>query len=67
MLLSGILLMLAGAASIVMGITQNNDVERQLEAIFNDGVTNPGTVWIVIGAIVVVIGIILLIFHLKKK
>lgn len=67
MIILSVILMLAGAASAVFGIIQNNDMELQMESIFSDGVANPGTVWIVVGAVALIVGIILLIIHFTKK
>lgn len=67
MLILSIILMLAGAASAVFGIMQNNDMELQMESIFSDGTANPGTVWIVIGAVALVVGVVLLVIHFTKK
>ncbi len=66
MLVIGILLVLAGAGSTIFGIVQNNDLERQMESIFESGTANPGTVWIVVGAVALVVGIILLVVNFKK-
>lgn len=66
MLMIGILLMLAGAGSTIFGIVQNNDLERQMESIFESGTANPGTVWIVVGAVALIAGIVLVIVHFKK-
>lgn len=67
MLVLSVILMLAGCASLAYGIIQNNDVEKQLESLFEKGSVNPGNVWIAIGAIALVIGIVLLIFHFVKR
>ena len=67
MLIGGILLLIAGAISCVVGITQNNNLEAQVTSLMNSGNANPGTIFIVIGAIAAAVGLILLILGLKNK
>lgn len=67
MTIAGIILALLGAVSCVYGITQNNSFESQLGSLLSSGSTNPGTTFIVIGAVAAVIGIVLLIIGLSKK
>lgn len=57
----GIILIIAGAASVTYGFVLNNSIEAQLEAVFYKGAVDPGTVWIGLGAGMAVLGIILLI------
>ena len=45
--------------SIIYGAELNNSVEAQLEAIFSTGSTDPGTVWIIIGAVLAFGGVAL--------
>ncbi len=63
----GIIMLIAGAIAALCGFNQNNSVEAQLGSILSSGSANPGTVWIVIGAILAVIGLIVVIASLSKK
>ena len=67
MAILGIILIVAGAASIVYGIIQNNSLAAQLTSLFSGGSGNPGTKWIIIGVIAVVAGIVLMVLNSKKK
>lgn len=67
MLILGVVLIVLGLASTIYGVTLNNSAEAQLNALFGTGVINPGTTWIIVGAVVGVIGIILLVVELLKK
>jgi len=67
MIIAGIIMIVVGAVSLIYGIIQNNSLEARLEAFFSSGTTDPGTVWIVVGAIVAVVGVILLIVGLMKR
>lgn len=67
MTIAGVILAILGAAGCVYGITQNNSFESQLGSFLSSGRTNPGTAFIVVGAIVAVVGIVLLIMGLSKK
>lgn len=67
MVVLSVILMLGGAISVILGIMQNNSLEAQLASVISSGKTNPGTMWIVIGVIAVVVGIILLVVSRKKK
>lgn len=66
MIIVGIILILAGGASAVYGVTQNNSWEAQLSSLFNSGSSDPGTMWIIIGAIAFVVGLVLLIAGISK-
>ena len=67
MIILGVILLIAGGASLVYGIQMNNSLEHQLESIFSNGTANPGTPFIAIGAVVAVVGLLLLIFGLVKN
>lgn len=67
MLILSVILIVLGLASTIYGVTLNNSAEAQLNALFGTGVINPGTTWIIVGAVVGVIGIILLVVELLKK
>lgn len=66
MIIVGVLLILAGGASAVYGVTQNNSWEAQLSSLFSSGSSDPGTMWIIIGGIAVVVGLVLLIAGITK-
>ena len=67
MVIIGIILMVAGAISAIYGIAQNNSLEAQLGSFLSSGSVNPGTPWIVIGVIALLVGLVLLIMGLRKK
>lgn len=56
-LVFGLILFLAGVVALVYGISMNNSLEHQLDSFFSSGSTDPGTVWIVLGAICGVAGV----------
>ena len=60
----GIILLLVGGAGLAYGIHLNNSIEAKLESIFSNGSTDPGTIYIVAGAVVACIGLILIIRHI---
>ena len=66
LLIIGVILALAGIISTIFGIVQNGDVEAQAEALLTGGSANPGTIWIILGAIALIAGIVLVIVHFKK-
>lgn len=67
MIVVGVILMVAGAASLIVGFSQNSSLEAQFTSILSSGATNPGTPWIIAGAIVATIGLVLLIAGVVKK
>jgi len=54
----GIILAIFGLGSCIYGIVQNNSMDAQLSSIFSSGRVNPGTIFIIIGAALAVIGIL---------
>ena len=58
MFLLGIILVVAGLGSAGYGFMQNNSLEAQFSSILSSGTANPGTMFIVIGVILLVVGII---------
>ena len=65
-LIFGFLFTGGGVFSVIHGNNLNNSVEAQWESYWNDGMTDPGTAWIIIGAALGIVGIIMLIsafFH----
>ena len=64
MTIGGIILGILGAVGIFYGVSMNNDMEAQLEYLFTYGKKNPGNGWIIIGAALAVIGVLM--FVLSK-
>ena len=67
MIAAGIVLMIAGVASIIYGVAQNDSMEAQFESIFNSGTKDPGNMWIIIGAVAAILGLVMLIAGLTKQ
>lgn len=67
MTILGILLLVAGVISAIYGNSMNNSVEAQLSSLFSSGTTDPGTTWIIIGVVAIVLGLILVVGGLRKK
>ena len=67
MIFLGILFILAGAGGAVYGVMQNNDAGKQLESLLSTGKTNPGTIFIVIGAAAALLGLIFIIIGLSSR
>ncbi len=59
-LLFGLLFSGGGVGSIIYGCNMNNSVEAQWDSFWNNGSTDPGTIWIILGAVAAVIGFIML-------
>ena len=67
MLVLGILLLLGGAGSLIWGFMQNNNAEAQLRSLLSSGQMDPGTIFIIVGAVCAVLGLILTIIGATKK
>ncbi len=67
MLALGIILIIAGAGSAIYGFISNNSWESQLSSLLSSGSVNPGTLWIIIGVVAIIIGIILTVVSSKKR
>ena len=67
MLIIGAILLIAGTAGLIYGITQNNSVTAQWSALLSSGSANPGTIYIIIGVIVAIIGLVLLVLGLLNR
>lgn len=67
MLVTGIILMIAGAGMFIGGNAQNNNAEAQLESLFSNGSINPGDTLLYIGIAAFVIGVILTIVGAVRK
>lgn len=67
MLIFGLIISFIGLASSIYGIVKNNDVEAQLESIFETGKTNPGTLFIVVGSLLIAVGIVLIVLYYHRN
>ena len=67
MTISGIILGILGAVGVFYGVSMNNDMEAQLEYFFTYGKKNPGNGWIIIGAALAVIGVLMIILSKIKE
>ena len=63
----GIFMLIMGVLSAIFGSAMNNDVDLQMEALFEHGTTNPGDPFVYIGVVVATIGLILFITGLAKS
>ena len=63
----GILLMLGGAGSLIYGIMSNADLINRARSFFTGANKNPGTVFIIIGIVALVIGLIVTIIAATRK
>ena len=66
-IISSIILYILGAISTIFGIVMNNDVEAQVVSILSGSGSNPGTVFSVIGVILLIVATILLVLGITKK
>lgn len=67
MLATSVVLLVLGAAGLVLGIVQSNGVDTPLHSVFTGSGTDPGTVFITFGAVALVIGLILLTAGLYRR
>lgn len=63
----GIILLILGVACAGYGYLQNNSIEAQLSSLLSTGTTNPGTIYIIIGAVVAVVGALVCGWSLYKR
>ena len=63
----GVILLILGVACAGYGYLQNNSIEAQLSSLLSTGTTNPGTIYIIIGAVVAVIGALVCGWSLYKR
>lgn len=63
----GAVLLILGVACAGYGYLQNNSIEAQLSSLLSTGTTNPGTIYIVIGAVVAVVGALVCVWSLYKR
>lgn len=67
MMIASIVLLVGGGLSLLYGFMQNGSLEAQIMSAFGSGKLNPGTPFMVIGGIALVVGIILLVVANQKK
>ena len=67
MFILGIILIIAGIGCAGYGFMQNNSLEAQLNSIMSTGTADPGTMFIVVGVILLVVCIILCVVGKKKN
>lgn len=67
MFILGIILAVLGAGSLVFGFIQNNSLEAQFTSLLSSGAVNPGTVWIIIGAVAVILGLVLIVLGKRRS
>jgi len=66
MVFLGIILTVSGIGSIIYGVNQNNSLEAQFNSVFGSGSTDPGTIFIILGVIGVMAGLIIMYVGYKK-
>ena len=67
MIALGIVLLVLGAAGAIFGVVVNSDAEMRFYALFEYGNTDPGTIFIVAGALVAALGLVFLILGLLRR
>jgi predicted Zn-ribbon and HTH transcriptional regulator len=67
MYILGAIIIALGIGSVFYGNELNSSIEAQMEAVWNTGKANPGNIWLILGAIAIVIGVILIIFQYIKN
>lgn len=61
LIIIGIIFIFSGFVTFVMGDTMNNDMDMQMESLFNNGTTNPGDEIVYAGVACLVIGLVMLV------
>ncbi len=67
MFILGIILTLLGVGSLVFGLMQNNSLEAQFTSLLSSGSVDPGTIWIIVGAVAVILGLVLIILGKRRS
>ena len=62
----GVILIVAGAVSIVYGVKLGNNLNYQIKSIFDNTIIGENTIFIILGIIAVIFGILLVITHIVK-
>ena len=63
----GMILLILGVACAGYGYLQNNSIEAQLSSLLSTGTTNPGTIYIIIGVVVAVVGALVCGWSIYKR
>ena len=63
----GLIFIAGGVGLFIYGNNMNNNITAQLTSLFNTGSTNPGSVYITIGIVVGILGLIMFIAGILKK
>ena len=66
MIATGIVLLLFGATFCILGVSLNGDFEIQFRSLMESGKTNTGSVFIVLGAFLAVVGLLFLIIGIIR-
>jgi hypothetical protein len=69
MFIIGIILTVIGAGSAIYGLTQLTGFSGAIYNFANElgvGATNPGLIWLIVGAIALIVGIVLMVAGRKK-
>ena len=67
MMVAGIVLLICGGVSLLYGLIQNSSLQAQLMSALGSGTLNPGTPFMVVGAIAAAVGIVLMVLASRKK
>lgn len=67
MYIIGAILLVVGVAGCIYGYTLNNSWEAQLSSLFEYGYSNPGTIFIIVGAVCAVLGVVFIIAGIVRK
>ena len=59
MIFAGLLSFIVGIILTAQGSSLNNDISAQMESVFNNGTTDPGSGYIIFGVLFIITGIIL--------
>lgn len=66
-ILAGIISAVVGIILVIVGMSKNADPMAQVESVLSGGGTNPGTIFIVIGLILLALGIVLVVLDVLKN
>lgn len=66
-LILSIILYIIGVLGIIFGVALNNDPEAKLEYFLANGSTDPGTMWIIIGVVLLIVATIFLVLYIVRR
>ena len=66
-LVIGGILAAAGIAGVIYGNNLNHSLASQFQSLLSSGSTNPGTIWIVLGVVAIVLGVGLVVYYFLKN